>query len=141
MCTSNLSALEMDRQVFWETNYLHLSEVFFQPSSKSTFLTYLAFLAFKIYKIQIFNKMIEKKEDNIRSESYYPDSNYYLDQNNTNGETSVLKDPISKTTKFEWPKQWLWLGRNTLMIYVFHQPFLIGTMLLTGIIGFDQVLD
>ena len=24
--------------------------------------------------------MIEKKEDNIRSESYYPDSNYYLDQ-------------------------------------------------------------
>ena len=27
--------------------------------------------------------MIEKKEDNIRSESYYPDSNYYLDQNNT----------------------------------------------------------
>ena len=44
-------------------------------------------------------------------------------------------------TKFEWPDQWLWLGRNTLMIYVFHQPFLIGTMLLTGIIGFDQVLD
>ena len=24
--------------------------------------------------------MIKKNEDNIRSESYYPDSNYYLDQ-------------------------------------------------------------
>ena len=27
--------------------------------------------------------MIEKKEDNIRSESYSPDSNYHLDQGNT----------------------------------------------------------
>ena len=24
-----------------------------------------------------------KKEDNIRSESYYPDSNFYIDQGNT----------------------------------------------------------
>ena len=33
--------------------------------------------------------MIEKKEDNIRSESYYPDSNYYLDQDNTPREKSI----------------------------------------------------
>ena len=40
-----------------------------------------------------------------------------------------------------WPEKWIWLGRNTLLIYVFHQPFLIAIMLLTGIISFDQVLD
>ena len=33
--------------------------------------------------------MIEKKEDNIRSESYYPDSNYYLAQDNTTEETPL----------------------------------------------------
>ena len=37
-----------------------------------------------------------KKEDNIRSESYYPDSNYYVDQDNTPKETPVLEDKISK---------------------------------------------
>ena len=30
-----------------------------------------------------------KKEDNIRSESYYPDSNYYIDKENTPKETSL----------------------------------------------------
>jgi len=35
--------------------------------------------------------MIEKKEDNIRSESYYPDSNYYLDQDNTPKENQFQK--------------------------------------------------
>ena len=34
--------------------------------------------------------MIEKKEDNIRSESFYPDSNYYLDQDNTPEETLLV---------------------------------------------------
>ena len=33
-----------------------------------------------------------KKEDNIRSESYYPDSNYYVDQENTPEKTTPTKD-------------------------------------------------
>ena len=36
--------------------------------------------------------MIEKKEDNIRSESYYPDSNYYLDQDNNFKKTPLSED-------------------------------------------------
>ena len=39
--------------------------------------------------------MIEKKEDNIRSESYYPDSNYYIGMENTPKETSISEDQIS----------------------------------------------
>ena len=36
--------------------------------------------------------MIEKKEENIRSESYYPDSSYYLDQDNSQTSTFRWKD-------------------------------------------------
>ena len=42
-----------------------------------------------IYNVDGSNKMIKKKEDNIISESYYPDSNYYLDQDNTSKETLI----------------------------------------------------
>ena len=44
--------------------------------------------------------MIEKKEDNIRSESFYPDSKYRVDQNNTPEETPLSEDQISNRTKF-----------------------------------------
>ena len=44
-------------------------------------------------------------------------------------------------TSINWPEKWLWLGRNTLLIYVFHQPFLITILLVTGIVTFDQILD
>jgi len=57
--------------------------------------------------------MITKKEDNIRSESYYPDSNYYLDQENTLKDTSFLKDQISKTPKFEWPNTYWFIAERT----------------------------
>ena len=73
-----------------------------------------------IYKIKISNKMI-KKEENIRSESFYPDSSFYInskkndvsDKDNTIEETKLSRDQAdyisvevegpSNTTEFEWP--------------------------------------
>ncbi len=43
--------------------------------------------------------MIDKKEDNIRSESYYPDSNYYIDQENAIEENSLSEDQVSNNNK------------------------------------------
>ena len=57
--------------------------------------------------------MLDKKEDNIRSESYYPDSNYYLDQKNTTKEISLLKDQISNKSKFEWPNSYWFIAERT----------------------------
>ena len=57
--------------------------------------------------------MIKKKEDNIRSESYYPDSNYYLDQENISKKTPGSKDQISKTAKFEWPNNYWFIAERT----------------------------
>ena len=57
--------------------------------------------------------MIEKKEDNIRSESYYPDSNYYLDQDNAPAENLVSEDPIFNTPKFEWPNSYWFIAERT----------------------------
>ena len=47
-----------------------------------------------MYKIPISNKM-SKFKDNFSSESFYPDSNYYLDQENTPKEAPVPENPIS----------------------------------------------
>ena len=57
--------------------------------------------------------MIEKKEDNIRSESYYPDSNYYLEQENTLIKKPLSKDQISNTTKFVWPNSYWFIAERT----------------------------
>ena len=57
--------------------------------------------------------MIDKKEDNIRSESYYPDSNYYLDQGNTTKETPLSENKISNTYKFEWPNSYWFIAERT----------------------------
>tara|TARA_Y100000813_G_scaffold164145_1_gene125115 strand:+ start:66 stop:323 length:258 start_codon:yes stop_codon:yes gene_type:complete len=58
--------------------------------------------------------MIEKKEYNVRSESYYPDSNYYLDQDNIPKETPVPKDQISNTGQiFEWPNTYWFIAERT----------------------------
>ena len=58
--------------------------------------------------------MIEKKEDNIRSESYYPDSNYYLEQDNApKEEPPISEDQISNTSKFEWPNSYWFIAERT----------------------------
>ena len=49
-------------------------------------------------KIQITNKMVDFK-DNFSSESFYPDSNYYLDQDNNSKETPLSEDQISNMEK------------------------------------------
>ena len=54
-----------------------------------------------------------KKEDNIRSESYYPDSNYYLDQDISLKETLLLEDQTSNRTKFEWPNSYWFIAERT----------------------------
>ena len=54
-----------------------------------------------------------KKEYNIRSESFYPDSNYYLDQDNSLEKTPLLEDQISNITKFEWPNSYWFIAERT----------------------------
>ena len=63
--------------------------------------------------IQNFNKM-NKFKDNFSSESFYPDSNYYLDQKNTPVETPVLEDQISNMGRdFEWPNSYWFIAERT----------------------------
>ena len=57
--------------------------------------------------------MIEKKEENMKSESYYPDSNYYLDQGNTLKETPLEEHKISYNAKFEWPNSYWFIAERT----------------------------
>ena len=57
--------------------------------------------------------MIEKQEDNMRSESYYPDSNYHIDQENTPKDTPVSEDQTSNTSKFEWPNSYWFIAERT----------------------------
>ena len=62
-----------------------------------------------------------KKEDNFRSESFYPDSSFYIDnkennvsdQDNTPEETTLSKDKISNTSKFEWPNSYWFIAERT----------------------------
>ncbi len=57
--------------------------------------------------------MVDFKSESMSSESFYPDSNYYLDQENTPKETSLSKDKISNSTKFEWPNSYWFIAERT----------------------------
>ena len=55
-----------------------------------------------------------KKEENIRSESFYPDSNYYFEQDTTQQKTPLLEDQISNMGEtFEWPNTYWFIAERT----------------------------
>ncbi len=54
-----------------------------------------------------------KFKDGFSSKSYYPDSNYYLEQKNTPDEFTLLEDQISNTSKFEWPNTYWFIAERT----------------------------
>ena len=56
---------------------------------------------------------MSKFKDNFSSESFYPDSNYYLDQNNTPKEIPLSEDRISNINKFEWPNSYWFIAERT----------------------------
>ena len=66
--------------------------------------------------------MIKKKEDSIRSESYYPDSNFYIEnkendvsyQNNNLEENKLSKNQLSNMGRdFEWPNTYWFIAERT----------------------------
>ena len=57
--------------------------------------------------------MIDLKSENMSSESFYPDSNYYLDQEDAAKETPLSNDQISNKSKFEWPNSYWFIAERT----------------------------
>ncbi len=58
---------------------------------------------------------MSKFKDNFSSESFYPDSNYYLDQDNIDSkQTPVSEDQISERGgDFEWPNSYWFIAERT----------------------------
>ena len=56
---------------------------------------------------------MSKFKDNFSSESFYPDSNYYLDLKNNPKETPISEDQISNKPKFEWPNTYWFIAERT----------------------------
>ena len=55
-----------------------------------------------------------KFKDGFSSESFYPDSDYLLNQDNNPEETPVLDDQISSMGKgFEWPDNYWFIAERT----------------------------
>ena len=57
---------------------------------------------------------MSKFKDGFSSESFYPDSDYLLNQDNTSEKTSVLVDQISNMGEnFEWPDSYWFIAERT----------------------------
>jgi len=57
---------------------------------------------------------MSKFKDGFSSESFYPDSNYYLNQENTPKEIPVTVDQISDLRgDFEWPNTYWFIAERT----------------------------
>ena len=57
---------------------------------------------------------MSKFKDNFSSESFYPDSNYYLDQDNTSQENQISEYQTSnKGGIFEWPNTYWFIAERT----------------------------
>ena len=57
---------------------------------------------------------MSKFKDNFSSESFYPDSNYYLDQENSPKETLVQENQITDMGAFfEWPNSYWFIAERT----------------------------
>ena len=55
-----------------------------------------------------------KFKDGFSSESYYPDSNYDLEKNNTSRETPVSENQTSNMGEFfEWPNTYWFIAERT----------------------------
>ena len=58
-----------------------------------------------------------KKEENIRSESFYPDSNFYISNKNdvsSQDNTPLSKDQTSNMGEiFEWPNTYWFIAERT----------------------------
>ena len=53
-------------------------------------------------------------KDGVSSESFYPDSNYYSEQDNTPKEIQVSQDQISNMGgDFEWPNSYWFIAERT----------------------------
>ena len=57
---------------------------------------------------------MSKFKDNFSSESFYPDSNYYLDRDNITKENQFPEDKKSNTEEiFEWPNTYWFIAERT----------------------------
>ena len=57
---------------------------------------------------------MSKFKDNFSSENFYPDSNYYLEQDNSSKEDPISKvQKSSKRVDFEWPNTYWFIAERT----------------------------